>query len=506
MAGFFDVLSNEDSKKYACGSPIQPQNGAVFAPFAEIGFIGKDKKNVTTITVGNRSSKNSKAIIKSLEYGFTEGAGVKVEIVDEQGSNIGKFLDKLNKTLSNSNHDYRMIVDFGWIITDCNGNQTIDSVSKGGFVSGGVGSTFGFLYFLPMKIDASYEGGKAKYTIEGNDLQDRIGESRINEIFGREDNKISIKQAIRDLFKNGPVKIDVVFERKDGTEWEFANSDGGPNGPKTVYTSDQQNGLATTRKWLSSLTTSDGKGVVFQWDQSRPSPTLVLLEDVNPAPNENDPMCKNSIGTYIVNGGNYSPVLSFSPQINWKLSTGADAHSNSGAVSAGGASVEGGQGIEKGGTQTMYIPSQNELDTRSAADIAKLGTKAVVAHGNATRFREIPHCVEAELKIIGDPRLSLPLGANGMVAKKVSIVVINPFFIQSTQKGCEWLAVPNCNETLSNKNWMIKGVNHQIKEGSFVTILKLYLVMPNSELAAGTPIGGVGSGGPTLDNDKKLGV
>lgn len=473
---------------YACGQPNKLPPGAVFGPFVEVGLAGDG----TQITVGNQSSPpDNHACIKSFEYGFSEGAGVKVEIYDEEGSKLSKFVNRLSKTVCNASSDYKMTVDFGWVITDCTGNVTVDKASDHG----------NKLYFLPLKIEVAFESGKIKYTIEGTDLQDRISETREDVARGTEDNTIDLKGAIRDMFRESCPHInDVRFEDVDGNEWNFKNSDGGPDGPRAVWNSDQQNGLATTRKWISSLMTENDKGIVFQWRPDVEEPCIVLLEDVNSAPDENDPCCKNNKGTYIVNGGNCTPVISFTPQINWTLSNG----SGSGAINAGGASGNSQQAvgrensnIERTGTAWTGATNSNENMWRPQDEIAPRSQAASAAQEAATRFREIPQAINAELKIMGDPALAFPLGGAGLVGKSVSIVVINPFYI----RDCEWLAEPACNDILSNKNWMIMGVNHQIKEGSYTTTLKLFLAVPGQQDEPGTTLGG-NCGSVSFDNDR----
>lgn len=478
-------MSALDCLVYSCGNPKESQPGAVFAPFAQIGFEG-DEGDI--ITVGNRSHPNDNhAVIKSLEYGFSEGVGVKVEIIDEQGSSLGHFINRLSKTACNATSDYKMFVAFGWIIQDCNGNIGHDRTTDYG----------NYLYFLPLKVETSFDSGKIKYTIEGTDLQDRIAENRVENNRGTEDNKMDLKGAIQDMFENScPPINDVRFQTRDGFPWEFKNSDGGPNGPKAVWTSDQQNSLATTRKWLAPLTTSNDKGVVFQWKPDERHPVLVLMEDPNPGPFENDPCCSRNIGTYVVNGGNIGNVLSFNPTFNWVLAANGGSGGNSGsATSGGGAEQVGrpGSKIEKVGTQTQFPPNQNDNMWRPNNQIVPKAQEANTAHEAAVRLREIPSSISAEMKIMGDPSLAFPFGGQlGLTGRTVSIIAVNPFYVRGNGGNCEWLAQPSCNEILSNKKWMILGANHQIREGSYTTTLKLSLDVPNVELEPFNPLGGFG--------------
>lgn len=474
---------------YACGVPQNLPHGAIYGPFVEIGFRGEG----TMITVGNHSSPpDNHACIKSFEYGFSEGSGVKVEIYDEEGSKLSKFVDRLSKTVCNASSDYKMSVDFGWITTDCNNQVVVDRAS-----------TYGNrLNFLPLKIEVAFENGKIKYTIEGTDLQDRISENRLENGEGREDSKVDLKNAIRTMFSNSCPHIDDVrFEDIDGNPWDFKNSDGGKSGPKSVWTTDQQNGLATTRKWIAPLSTKNDKGVVFQWKADEQDPCIVLLEDPNPAPSgENASCCSRNIGTYIVNGGNCSPVLSFTPTINWTLvANGGSGGQQAGGASGGNMKQVGrpGSKIERVGSQTCFPVNQNDNLWRPNESNVEKSQEANANHEAAVRFREVPQSINAELKLMGEPQFAYPLGHHGLVGRTVSIIVINPFYL----KDCEWIAEPPCNEILSNKKWMVIGANHQIREGSYTTTLKLFLEVPNSDSEPGTTLG-AGCGTTSFDNDR----
>jgi hypothetical protein len=67
------------------------------------------------------------------------------------------------------------------------------------------------------------------------------------------------------------------------------------------------------------------------------------------------------------------------------------------------------------------------------------------------------------------------------VNQKIAIVVINPFHPvehadKTDGKVFDWLARPVCNPIFTSKEWIIESVHHDIKEGSFVTTIKMYLV------------------------------
>ena len=88
------------------------------------------------------------------------------------------------------------------------------------------------------------------------------------------------------------------------------------------------------------------------------------------------------------------------------------------------------------------------------------------------------------------------------MGRYVSIAVISPFSIgDEGSNNCDtWLAKPPLNKILSNKKWMIMGVDHQIEAGKYITKLSVSLPVPNAELSVNDPIGGKGSGGITMEN------
>ena len=479
--------------QFNCTGIRRPLEGHVLAPFVQIGFSGDGQ----FITVGNNSSPpNNHAVIKSFEYGLTEGQGMKCEIFDEDGGDFTKFTEKLSKTLSKAPQDYQMIVDFGWIVKKCGETTpTVISVKNNG----------GRLTFLPLSIDVAYEQGKLKFSIEGSDFMDRIAENCTEDNQGSEDHKKPLKQAIEDLLKdNDPAVARVRYVRADLTEpWNFPNADNSKNGdgPKSVWTCDQQNALATIRKWISPLRTEDNKGIIMEWNcANKNSEAELILWEGPPPDGRGEPCCQNSIGTYIVNGGKCSPVISFNPTLNWKLFNNNGSGGQSGGASDGGQpKVDGAEGsqVEKVGNATSAATGNTDDQWRSKPLIVPLALKADAAHAAATELREVKGSIEADLKIQGDPSLSEPPFMHG---KDLALIVINPFHIKRGSTACgEWLAEPPCSRLFSNKRWLIKGVNHSIQEGNYVTTLKIQLPTQNNNLNPNEPLGGC-PGGKRFNN------
>ena len=71
---------------------------------------------------------------------------------------------------------------------------------------------------------------------------------------------------------------------------------------------------------------------------------------------------------------------------------------------------------------------------------------------------------------------------------------------------CTWLQTSTCNTILSNKNYMIKGVNHQIQNGSYTTTFSLFLPGSNIDIDFDQPLGGAGGTETFTDGEDGMGV
>ena len=104
----------------------------------------------------------------------------------------------------------------------------------------------------------------------------------------------------------------------------------------------------------------------------------------------------------------------------------------------------------------------------------------------------------SDLSIIGNTEYA---NLVELMGRNVAIAVISPFAIgEPGSTNCNtWLAKPPLNRILSNKKWMIMGVDHQIEAGKYITKLSVSLPVPNAELSVDQPIGGDGTGGIMVD-------
>jgi hypothetical protein len=197
---------------------------------------------------------------------------------------------------------------------------------------------------------------------------------------------------------------------------------------------------------------------------------------------------------------NCSPVIAFNPVVRWHFLLGL----KSGGVSVPidgkqskqteslartECNVSGGKGME-----TQNQPSQTEVGRINNPGVQTGEARVLHTAGNL-----MVHAIEAELRVQGDPSpwLCSPIAGFG---RCVGIIFINPFFLREDviEGNCPAFKQTTdnvCNNFLTNKGWFVKGVEHQIREGSYITTIKLALPAPGAELkfaSDGGVITGVG--------------
>jgi hypothetical protein len=471
-------------KTYSCGELKTLVKGTNLSPYVTVTF----EEGVSSITVGNKSDpKNgNQAAIKSFQTGWSSGSGTEIEIVDEQGGDFESFMRKLNKTLDGAQNDYRMKVQWGWLNSDCGATSGSTVISSQVFI------------FIPIKIEASFAEGKIHFKIMGTSLLDVSRQASQDVVYGADGNKINIKTAIRKLFVEDAPEINTVnfYRSNQGTlsEYGFKAKDGGSNGPVGKWPANQTNKLVTAMAWLEPFVTDQGKGIVPVWNPKTPGGEIIFFEDAVPKCDEEPNWCSRNIGTYLVNGGNCSSVISFNPVSNWVYSQlmksgGAVPIGDGKTITDTGDSDCTSEGDSKGAGHMTYTPLNAQvfetMGFKSTDEYMEDQAKNLQANKRV-------YAMEAELKVQGDPNIA---GPDQVFGKTVSIIVISPFHIEQSGYCGDWLAKPGCHPVYSNKAWWIKGVDHTISAGSYVTTLRLALVAPGSDANASTPFGGGNSGG-----------
>jgi len=470
---------------YQCGAPNFPLEGHAVGPWVRIRLASSDG---LMITVGNRSFPGSPhtAIIKSFEYGTSNGHKATIEIVDEEGGAFNRFVDKINKCIERTTADATLQVQWGWVKDFCRGGPQIEPSP--------------IVTLVPLNIDVNFSGGIVKYTITAVDGMQTVFTARENKTKGNSDNKMPLKQAIQQFMLDREPRFQTKFLRKnpDGTTspWEFKDD------PKDAWKCDNQNKIACVQKWIEPFVTDQDKGIIPSVDNTASIPTIIFWEDLMPGCNESK-ACAFTLGTFIVNGGKFSNVISFNPNINWPAAFGKMSRGgNSGAATTGRTEpkskkcrVQAGDGSTAGVQSSIAVTDQ----ARNAygEDATARQDEGQNAHDRANSINtEGLQPITAELKIQGNPAFRF-VELKLIVGTTCAIVVINPFrLVGGVAAGfCEWLAEPQCNVVLSNKSWMVKGISHSIKEGSYVTTINLFLATPGIDIDSGLPLGGPGSNG-----------
>jgi hypothetical protein len=224
-----------------------------------------------------------------------------------------------------------------------------------------------------------------------------------------------------------------------------------------------------------------------------------------------DTQINNQIkAVYIVNGGNCSPVLSFAPSFKYNV-VGAQAAA---AQRAGGSATTWfgkmvNQAIGMVRTRLAIASSTGPIRNRvvargrDALRVNRAATETQVRTYNKIMANLLSGAIEAELRVEGDPSdwMCTPgvlTGCNNQISTSsgsfVGIIFINPQFLikglgvadcpgwaTSDPKEPEFRSI--CNELLTNKGWLVQGIEHQFKDGSYTTTLKLKLIATGSELS-----------------------
>jgi len=473
------TVGKEAAKYLKCLPPEKPMAGHVFAPFFELYLKGMLFK------CGNESYDKDphKVALKSMQYGLAQGQGgitCEFELIAEGATGYKELLDVINKSIKEAPEDINQCwFKFGWIKRNCGEAAQIGSESP-------------HIKILPTKLSTNIDSGVTKIKLTCTDLLIRSFSRRVEKDEGSEDNLIDLKQAVKQLCDNNDPVIDVEFRSADGGNLEFELSeDKEGKGPKSAWQANELPLLSTIRNWVSVVKTLSGKGVYFKYDPV--DVKLIIQEDDACTGDGENCGCSGIKASYIVNGGNCSNVLSFTPDIEWVLDAGG--HGGVAGGSSSGNLIKAKPPLDSlpiepsGSGNTISIPA--EANTIPPEVRAANAEEANAANITANKSLELKKTIEAELTIIGDPSWFTLADVAG---RYVSIAVVSPFAITGGSGECVWLADPPLNPVLSNKRWMVQGVDHQIEAGKFVTKLKVTLPAGNAELSSNAPLGNNDSG------------
>jgi len=514
-----------------------PLNHDVIAPWVMVKFLSASPP--MEITVGNETSKHpikNLQVIKSFQYGFVSGTTngsfeCNVEVIDAQGGEFDRFVQKVfpkNSDPGEYAKEFKMEFQFGWTFTDCMRPGNAKTLAWGGddvYISKPK-------YALPNLVETKYDQNLVKFMIKGSSPVDQLlnmGTERIN--YGNKFEGIRLKSAIRELFR--PHKIEVLFMRRESRngfgpnikkrlagvdpldpdsflpaigpgmtageiaeferqifgniqmggaeEWGFPPNHGGFEGPLGIWEPKNRDPVESAMDWLRTTRTDRHRGIVIGVANPKPErPIVIFWESPMPDCNGVFPFQQQPLGFYFVNAGKCSPVIEFKPSIKW----------NAAVVNKGGnSSTESGRPIEasddcdfsgEGTADALQPPDWAKWYFGGAASAEMAKSAAAHSRANLTGF----DAIEAELVCQGDARFYDPMMVTG---RTLGLVVVNPFGLLPKKGGglCGGfgqLAGGRINDFFSHEGWMLLGVDHQIKEGSFVTTYKILMAVPGKTI------------------------
>lgn len=486
-------------KKPTSGCPEKlPEIGHVLSPWCCIRFVLDNR----TVTVGNHSmpSDGNTAVIKSFEYGHTDGFTLRVVMEDQKGGSLEAVADHLVKNWRESKADkYVVRFQFGWAKAGC--TVPLPPVMSDCYEA------------FNTNFETSYSQGKFFVELTASDLMKVAQEGATEAHIGTEDQKVCLTHAINQLLcqskdepniekvsflklENG-VRVPVGFEKWESPCTKF-------EGPRGVWRAEGEDKLQVIKRWMFDYRTENKKGWVAGWDEKE-GKHLIFWEDRVPVC-ESRPAewwQQNCAGKFTVNAGRDSAVIEFNPRMKWSFDHGVNVQGGTDNLSLSPFedTEEGGKNTkstgryecpalarpkQKGyGKAMQSTPTQNQMD-KEMKQAPEEHAKAAEANMKAD-MRLMPVSIEANLVIVGDPTLVDMCEIMG--GKTVQIKMINPFFLTGANNRYEWLAFPPENYVVRNSAWLIKGCTHKIEAGNYTTTLNLQLASPGVDGAPGLPLG-----------------
>lgn len=442
-------------------------SGSVYAPFITAELTDGSRK----ISVGNKSNNDGSACIQSFNYGASDGFQATLEIVDDQGGDFAAFFCKILNDDPDARQFCPIKIKWGWILAKDDGTIIFND-----------DLLTNWHYFMILDVNIKLEA-KMKFILNCTDALQSNFETRNKHPYGTSEQKIPLKEAINLLCKDSvpPIKtVKYVKKNADGkidlnSNWEFD----GPNGIKDSWKPEGNHTLDVIWNWIKDFRTENKKGIVIKSVSNLPETNIYLVESDVEKEKENN-QSSNSQRTYLVNGGDCSNVLSFTPDIRIPFSN----------ISYSGGSIDNTQGTiletpgkneenKKLGQQTINQVSNNAKNCYGT-DAGRMILESDKSHQRENSYTSTYQPISAELKLVGDPKLDNVIE---LISSFVNIIVINPFSIIQVGDFNDWringaLAGSACNDILSSSSWMILGVAHDIRNGIFTTVLKVTLPIP----------------------------
>jgi hypothetical protein len=525
-------FGNSCLSNYKSGEYQYPEAGNLIAPWVAINFVDagnrSDIKGTAAITVSNHSSESTDpkhcAVIKSFNFGHSDGISAKVIIQDTQGGNFEVFMRHLISDWTctgrlRSTASLSAIFQFGWVKSGC-----VEPVPE---------ARSPVYYGVCYSVDASFSEGKINFEIDIRDLTSYMFEGSATWSDGGSGQQSmyflhALKTLLSDSNASGSPAVSQISFKLNDTKFLNINSktnldaknedlpelfNAGTTdeekrlGIKGPWQSHGKNKIEIAKKWSVTSPSINNKPWVITYNPEVKGGEILFQEEltITDCNNKNDEYFdKNSLGTYIVNGGNHSRVLEFNPTIKWNFAqlVGTTAGAM-GELSTNSFDTEGG----KNPGSTCVPADENKgaglITSTSTPDIildaeGSDGVKADALNESIHQSVNVANfsSIEADLVIIGDPVFCPPIFCK---SKYISIIVINPFHIESSTFNKtsikDWyISLPPCNQVLSSKAWTVQSVSHQIDSGKYTTTIGVKLVAPGIEISKNQKLGGWSNG------------
>lgn len=418
-------------------------------------------------------------------------------------------------------------IDIGWIIRGCNDSlekygmqlATNDKANSYSLILGEQQNSGPYIYGLVQSVNVTTDGGVYKVSLKFIDGFQKVEQTRLDSVIFKESHKGPLKELLNKL-----AKFNCKDRKETGTqqiarirvgnnnqgnsaiaEWKFLPTDGGDKGFFNYFNPNRLSLFEYYRELLNKVRTDLYKGLSFAYDNgSKGKPTILLVEDRQPNFCGNDSGIDfRNIPTYIVGGGDCSPVIKFNTSYQvTPLKRNTQESSEQTAeygIGGGNPSATGQQTVQiydcilskntkngksnqptvkenitSNGTNVMISADSSSMNVRTPGAIAQNNAQATVAHikaGYDTDNLPIIGLLKAELEIHGDPFWANTI--NWIRNQYVKIVIINPYCIKIEKGSCENLAESTCNDHLSGI-YQIKSCRHTINAGTYTTTLELY--------------------------------
>lgn len=512
----------------------------MYSPFVEARFyrvsnftddemerVRSEQQQLYYVATGNFAlqEESRNAFIKSLSLSMETGFGAKLEIIDTSGNDFVGFYNTVYKNrcldeksppppaegaaqnATKKSNEFIVSINVGYIFVNSEGNQVVYQSYVNSPSRALPGRTMGpYMNFLLIQIDVDISTPNVwKYTLTLNSADAAAATQTVIDRKGAPGKEVPFLVAA-EMMLDGECPPKVVFENPDKAKVAIISPPRGITG-KYTYTGEKGAGLSPNatrkgifagynltpldaiRKNLDTFITRNDKGVFMFYPTGANNKTLYLVEaESNFCIQKRGaiPECgiNSFAGTYVVNGGDFSPVISFNPKISFT----SIPNKVVGGVAGGGVSAKsvqvnkicdfGTTAKTEGQTIAMSSAISNDLVNKEAPKKlpelqAKAGAAAIAAENAGKPL--LNSALTATLTIQGDPRFLWSLNTWNTAIK---IIFVNPYAI--TTRGSpiygtetDWLATPTINSIISDGYYTIQGCSHEISNGSWTTTLNL---------------------------------